>query len=124
MISNLLRKTKEIQIDKIKFTLKKFPALFAGYLYSKSREGFKYETDDKGNITKILEIGKFPSEALALKIVNGLESWGLVDKDGFVIPINETSALEIINYHPDFAENLLREIENFNFSLDEDDKKK
>lgn len=121
--SNLIKQTKEIEIDGVAFVLKKFSVGFDQWLSLKTMESREMEFTDTGKVRKIGAVSRPEvfQEIAAEKIAAGVESWGL-ENAGQSVPVSPLAAAELARDFASTAEKLLAEIKAFNEPLSEEKK--
>jgi hypothetical protein len=114
-ISNLLKSTKTVEIQGKKLTVKKFPLGFFEYLQSKSQEGkqFNYEDGKLQNVNMVFT-PKYDLEETADQLFYGLESWDLIDDQGYAIPLTRENTMTVVTDYPDFSKEILKAVIEIN----------
>lgn len=122
-IKGLLKKNKVVEIkegeETFSFTLKKFPYGFWEHFNSVQQSLF---TEVKvGEGTKKVYLGGFYDPEMKAEILdNGLESWSLLDENGYAIEKNIANCLALVKDFPDLAQKIETELVSFLFGANEE----
>ncbi len=126
-LAGILKPTEVVSIkagkSSVEVTIKKWPLGFFEYQRAKAFEGKDVEFDARGNVKKILSVGKFSLEDSAERLFHGVKSWGFIDETGHALEVSEDNALMIVRDYPDLAKELLGHVDRFNAPLAEGVKK-
>lgn len=113
VISGLLKSEATVEVEGIKMVVKRYPLGFYEYLQLKSIEG-KSLTYEKGQLKKVESFGNYDIELYVDQLINGLQSWQLLDTNGYAIPLNRENCMSLLQDYPDFAKQVLELISKHN----------
>lgn len=124
-LANLKRKFKDVEFNGVKYQVKKVSLGAKSAIFAERYEGCRFEKDPKTDAYKLVE-GKVKNtvELSAQEMFHGLADWGLIKDDGEALPLTEANCLEFSIHYPDDAKFVLDQVEEFNESVEDDNKKK
>ena len=114
---NLTLEYKTVEIDGVKFVLKKWRASLKAYLEAKVLDGREFDPETGRFFFNGVTSEEDTGEEMTLKIKSGLQKWHLLDENGEPVPVNDETVKELLDNYPDVATRLLVEIEAFNSSV-------
>ena len=114
---NLTLEYKTVEIDGVKFVLKKWRASLKAYLEAKVLDGREFDPETGRFFFNGVTSEEDTGEEMTLKIKSGLQKWHLLDENGEPVPVNDETVKELLDNYPGVATRLLVEIEAFNSSV-------
>lgn len=126
-LAHVLKQTESFEIpvgnSTIAVTVKKWPLGFFEYQRAKFFEDKDVQFDDRGNVRRVVSVGKFNLDHMAEKMFHGVKSWGFVDDTGHAVEVTESNCRGLLTDYPDIAKIITEKVEAFNAPLSEEVKK-
>lgn len=114
---NLTLEYKTVEIDGVKFVLKKWRTSLKAYLETKVLDGREFDPDTGRFFFNGVTSEKDTEEEMILKIKSGVQKWHLLDENDELVPVDDETVKELLDNYPAVATRLLEDIEAFNASV-------
>lgn len=114
---NLTLEYKTVEIDGVKFVLKKWRTSLRAYLEAKILDGREFDPETGRFFFNGVTSEKDTGEEMILKIKGGVQKWHLLDENENPVPVNDETVKDLLDNYPSVATRLLEEIEIFNASV-------
>ncbi len=114
---NLTLEYKTVEIDGVKFVLKKWRTSLKAYLEAKVLDGREFDPETGRFFFNGVTSEEDACEDMILKIKSGLQKWHILDENDELVPVNDETVKELLDDYPVVASRLMDEIEAFNASV-------